>query len=56
MSTCPLEQPAPGSEFMLYQTEDGRNRIEVRLENESVWLEAIKDELSEVLRVNGHVS
>jgi hypothetical protein len=23
---------------MLYQTEDGRSRIEVRLENETVWL------------------
>ncbi len=28
----------PSSEIILYQTEDGRNRIEVRLENESVWL------------------
>lgn len=32
------EQPASGSEIILYQTEDGRNRIEVRLENETVWL------------------
>lgn len=31
-------QPTPGSEIILYQTEDGRNRIEVRLENETVWL------------------
>ncbi|OGV68180.1 MAG: hypothetical protein A2498_15015 [Lentisphaerae bacterium RIFOXYC12_FULL_60_16] len=31
-------QPVPGSEIILYQTEDGRNRIEVRLENETVWL------------------
>jgi hypothetical protein len=31
-------KPAPGSEIILYQTEDGRNRIEVRLENETVWL------------------
>ncbi len=31
-------QPASGSEIILYQTEDGRNRIEVRLENETVWL------------------
>lgn len=28
----------PSSEIILYQTEDGRNRIEVRLENETVWL------------------
>jgi hypothetical protein len=26
------------SEIVLYQTEDGRNRIEVRLEQETVWL------------------
>lgn len=26
------------SEFLLYQTEDGRQRIEVRLEDETVWL------------------
>ena len=31
-------QPAPNSQIILYQTEDGRNRIEVRLENETVWL------------------
>ncbi len=28
----------PSSAILLYQTEDGRNRIEVRLENETVWL------------------
>ena len=28
----------PHSEIILYQTEDGRNKIEVRLENETVWL------------------
>lgn len=32
------KQPLPSSEIILYQTEDGRSRIEVRLENESVWL------------------
>lgn len=32
------QQPTPGSEIILYQTEDGRNRVEVRLENETVWL------------------
>lgn len=30
--------PVPASEIVLYQTEDGRNRIEVRLEHETVWL------------------
>jgi len=28
----------PESELVLYQTEDNRTRIEVRLENETVWL------------------
>ena len=26
------------SQILLYQTEDGQTRIEVRLENETVWL------------------
>ena len=26
------------SELVIYQTEDGRTRVEVRLENETVWL------------------
>ncbi len=32
------ETPKPPSELILYQTEDGRTRVEVRLENETVWL------------------
>jgi len=28
----------PGGEIILYQTEDGQSRVEVRLEDESVWL------------------
>ena len=28
----------PGSEIILYQTEDGRTRLEVKLENNTVWL------------------
>jgi hypothetical protein len=28
----------PGGEFILYQTEDGRTRLEVRFKNETVWL------------------
>jgi len=27
-----------GGEFLLYQAEDGRSRIEVRLQGETVWL------------------
>lgn len=30
--------PAPGGEFLFYQTEDGRTRIQVRLDAETVWL------------------
>ena len=32
------QTPQSPSEIILYQTEDGRNRIEVRLEDETVWL------------------
>jgi len=32
------EKTGPGSEIVLYQTEDGRSRIQVRLEGETVWL------------------
>src|ERR1035437_7454039 len=31
-------KPEPNSEIILYQTEDNRTRIEVRLEDETVWL------------------
>jgi hypothetical protein len=30
--------PAPGGQFLLYQTEDGRTRLEVRLAADTVWL------------------
>jgi hypothetical protein len=33
----PAKRP-PDSQILLYQTEDGRSRIEVRLEGETVWL------------------
>ena len=32
------DDPRTDSEFLLYRTEDGRTRLEVRLENETVWL------------------
>ena len=36
---APLSAAAkPASELILYQTEDNQTRIEVRLENETVWL------------------
>jgi len=32
------DEPLPQSEFILYQTEDGRTRIQCRFENETLWL------------------
>ena len=33
-----MEDKLPSTQILLYQTEDRRTRIEVRLENETVWL------------------
>ena len=33
-----MTNDSPGSEIVLYQTEDGKSRISVRLEGETVWL------------------
>jgi hypothetical protein len=30
--------PPPGSQFLVYQTEDGKVKIDVRFEGETVWL------------------
>ena len=38
MNAGPKDNPQPSSAIILYQTKDGRSRIEVRLENETVWL------------------
>ena len=38
MSDLVPSSPTPGGEFFLYQAEDGRTRIECRLENETIWL------------------
>ena len=32
------DEPLPQSEIILYQTEDGRTRVQCRFENETVWL------------------
>jgi hypothetical protein len=32
------ETPPPGGELLVYQTEDGRTRVECRFEQESLWL------------------
>lgn len=34
----PKNLPAKNSEFLLYQTEDGQVKLEVRLQDETVWL------------------
>jgi hypothetical protein len=33
-----MSEPKPNSELILYQTEDGRTRIQCRFDNETVWL------------------
>ena len=38
MSDIIPNSPAPGGDILLYQTEDGRTRLEVRLVDETVWL------------------
>ncbi|MHC1624179.1 MAG: hypothetical protein ACXQTR_06290 [Candidatus Methanospirareceae archaeon] len=46
------------SRILLYQTEDGRQRVEVRLENETVWLsQRLLAELfqKDVRTINEHI-
>ena len=38
MSEPVPSNPAPGGEFLFYQSQDGQTRLQVRLENETVWL------------------
>lgn len=38
MSSLLPSAPAPGGEFLFYQTEDGRTRLQVRVQDETVWL------------------
>jgi len=48
----------PQSKFILYQTEDGRTRIQCRFENESIWLsQALIAELfqKDVRTINEHL-
>ena len=37
-----MAENAPTTQILLYQTEDRRTRIEVRLENETVWLNQLQ--------------
>ena len=38
MSDKPKPSPPPGGQFLVYQTEDGKLKIDVRLEGETAWL------------------
>ena len=52
------DEPLPQSEIILYQTEDGRTRIQCRFENETLWLtQAVIAELFEkdVRTINEHL-
>jgi hypothetical protein len=53
-----MSVPLPNSEIILYQTEDGRTRIQCRFENETLWLtQALISELFQVTvpTVNEHL-
>jgi hypothetical protein len=52
------DEPLPKSEIILYQTEDGRTRIQCRFENETVWLtQKLMAELfqKDVRTINEHI-
>lgn len=52
------DEPLPQSEIILYQTEDGRTRVQCRFENETIWLtQALIAELFQVTvpTVNEHL-
>ncbi|MDB5384774.1 MAG: hypothetical protein JWM11_420 [Planctomycetaceae bacterium] len=54
----PMSVDGPRSEFILYQTEDGRTRIECRFENETIWLtQKLMAELfqKDVRTINEHI-
>ena len=52
------DESLPKSEIILYQTEDGRTRIQCRFENETIWLtQALIAELfqKDVRTINEHL-
>ena len=58
MSKTSANPPPPGGQFILYQTEDGRTRIECRFENETIWLsQKLMAELfkKDVRTINEHI-
>ncbi len=53
-----LQNKPESAEFLLYQTEDGQTRLEVRLQNETVWLsqKMLADLFQKDVRtINGHI-
>lgn len=54
----PEDLPEPKGEFLLYQTEDGRTRVECRFKNETIWLsQKLMSELfdKDVRTINEHL-
>jgi hypothetical protein len=49
MSKSKHPEPPATSQFLVYATEDGRTKVEVRLENETVWL--TQQQMSELFQV-----
>ena len=52
------DEPSPKTSIILYQTEDGRTRIQCRFENETIWLtQALIAELfqKDVRTINEHL-
>lgn len=50
--------PAPQGEFLLYETEDGKSRVECRFQDETIWLsQALMAELfdRDVRTINEHL-
>ena len=46
----PISGPRAGTELLLYQTEDGQTRIEVRLVGETLWL--TQNQMAELFQVD----
>src|SRR5471030_999707 len=50
MSDAPKPSPAPGGQFLVYQTADGKLKIDVRFEGETVWL--TQQQMAELLQTS----
>ena len=49
-----LPDKSPRSELLIYQTEDGKTRIQVRLENETAWL--TQSQMGELFQTQSQMS